>query len=65
MNILTITTKNKKSKTYNVSVDLSVLERIAGSLGLFRPQFIKDMKESIHDMKTGNFIQAKNLKDFQ
>ena len=63
--MLTVTTKNKKSKTYNVRVDLAVLERIAGSLGLFQPKFLKDMKESISDMKHGRFTRATSLKDLR
>ena len=65
MNIFTVTSKNKKSKTYNVQVDLLALERIAGSLGLFQSQFVKDMKESINDMKAGRFVRAKSLRDFR
>ncbi len=65
MNILTVTNKSKKSKMYNVQVDLGALERIAGSLGLFQPRFVKDMKESIRDMKIGNFVRAKSLKDLR
>lgn len=65
MNLMTITTKNPVSKKYSVSVDLSALERIASSLGLFQPKFLKDMGESIHEMKSGKFVKAKNLKDFR
>lgn len=62
---MTITTKNPISKKYSVSVDLSVLERIAGSLGLFQPKFLKDIGESMREMKSGKFVKAKSLKDFR
>lgn len=65
MNLMTITTKNPVSKKYSVSVDLLVLERIAGSLGLFQPRFLKDIGQSIREMKSGKFVKAKSLKDFR
>ncbi len=61
MNIMTITTKKSKSQKYNVSVDLAVLEKIAGSLGLFQDKFLKDIKESIADMKAGRVMEAKGI----
>lgn len=61
MNLMTITTKNREQRKYNVEVDLAVLERIAGSLGLFQKNFLKDMKESISDMKAGRVIEAKGI----
>ena len=61
MNLMTITNKNRKLKKYNISVDLAVLERIAGSLGLFQRKFLKDMKESIADMKAGRVVVAKGI----
>ena len=61
MNFLTVTQKNKKSTKYNITVDLAVLERIAGSLGLFKEQFVKDMKKSVADMKAGRVIEAKGI----
>ena len=63
MNLITITTKNPKSKKYNVSMDLSVLEKIAGSFGLFKTDFINDIKESLRDMKAGRVIKARSLRD--
>jgi len=65
MNLMTITTQNPKLKKYNVNIDLASLERIAGSLGLFRPSFLKDLQESVADMKAQKFIKAKNLKAFR
>jgi len=65
MNLMTITTKNPVSKKYSVNVDLSVLERIAGSLGLFQPKFLKDLNQSIREMKSRKLIKAKNLGDFK
>ncbi len=62
---MTITTKNPKSKKYNVSVDVFALERIAGSLGLFQPKFLKDLNQSLHDMKNGRLVRAKSLKDLR
>ena len=62
MNLMTITTKNHKSKKYNVSVDLVAIERIAGALGLFQPDFIKDMKESLIDMRAGRVVKGRGLK---
>ncbi len=62
MNLMIITTKNHKSKKYNISVDLNALERIAGSLDMFEPKFVKDMKESLADMKEGRVVKAKSLK---
>ena len=62
MNLMTITTRNPKSKRYNVSVDLVVLEKIAGSLGLFKGSFVKDIRESILDMKAGRIVKARGLK---
>jgi hypothetical protein len=60
---MTITTKNHKSKKYNVSIDLGVLEKVAGALGLFRAQFVSDIKESLKDMRAGRIVKAKSLKD--
>lgn len=65
MNLMTITTKNPNTKKYSVSVDLSALERIAGSLGLFQSKFLKDLDESIYEMKSRKFINARSLKDFR
>ena len=65
MNLMTITTKNPVSKKYSVSVNLSALERIGGSLGLFQSKFVKDLGESIREMKSGKFVKAKSLKDFR
>ncbi len=62
---MTITTKNPISKKYFVSVDLSTLERIAGSLGLFQPKFIKDLDQSSREMKSKKFVKAKSLRDFR
>lgn len=60
---MTITTKNPKSKKYNISVDLGVLEKIAGSLGLFKQSFVDDIKESLSDMRAGRIVKARSLKD--
>ena len=65
MNLMTITTKNPISKKYSVSIDLPALERIASSLGLFQSKFLKDLDQSIHEMKSGKFVKAKSLKDFR
>lgn len=65
MNLMTITTKNPISKKYSVSIDLSALERIAGSLGLFQPKFIKDLNQSIREMKSRKFAKGKSLRDFR
>ena len=65
MNLMTINSKIGKSKKYNVSVDLAALERIAGSLGLFQPKFIKDMSESLRDMKLKRLVRADSLKRFR
>ena len=65
MNLMTITTQNPTKKKYFVSIDLSALERIASSLGLFQPKFLKDMSQSVREMKSGKFVRAKNLKDFR
>ena len=65
MNLMTITTKNPVSKKYSVNVDLSALERIAGSLGLFQPKFLTDLGQSIREMKSGKSVKAKSLKDFR
>lgn len=65
MNLMTVTTKNPLAKKYSVSVDLSALERIAGSLGLFQDKFIKDLDESIREMKSGKFVKAKSLRNFR
>ncbi len=62
---MTITTKNPESRKYDVSVDLSALERIAGSLGLFQPKFLKDLSESMRDMKAKHFVKARSLKDLR
>ena len=65
MNLMTITTKNPISKKYSVDIDLSALERIAGSLGLFQSKFLKDLDQSIREMKSGKFVKGKSLKDFR
>lgn len=65
MNLMTVTTKNPVSKKYSVSVDLSALERIAGSLGLFQTKFLKDLSESVQEMRSKKFVKAKSLKDFR
>ncbi|MFZ1019427.1 MAG: hypothetical protein WAN61_00340 [Minisyncoccia bacterium] len=65
MNLMTITTKNPASQKYSVDIDLSALERIAGSLGLFQVGFIKDLDDSIREMKAGRLVKAKSLKDFR
>jgi hypothetical protein len=65
MNLMTITAKNSTSKKYSVSVDLFALERIAGSLGLFQPKFMKDLGESVREMKARKFVKGKSLKDFR
>lgn len=65
MNLMTITIKNPISKKYSVSVDLPALERIAGSLGLFQPKFLKDVGESMREMRSRKFVRAKSLKDFR
>jgi hypothetical protein len=65
MNLMTITTKNPVSRKYSVNVDLSALERIAGSLGLFQPEFVKDLSQSIREMKSGKLVKAKSLKNFR
>ena len=65
MNLMTITTKNPLSRKYSVSVDLSALERIAGSLGLFQSKFIEDLNQSVREMKSKKFVRSKSLKDFR
>ncbi len=65
MNLITITTKNPKSRKYSVNVDMFVLERIVGSLGLFQSKFLSDLSESIRDMKSSHFSKAKSLKDLR
>ena len=65
MNLMTITTKNPRAKKYAVSVDMSALERIASSLGLFQPKFLQDISESIKDMKNQKFAKIKSLKDLR
>lgn len=65
MNLMTITTKNPISRKYSVNVNLSALERIAGSLGLFQPTFLKDLDQSIREMKSKKFAKGKSLKDFR
>lgn len=62
---MTITTKNPNIKKYSVSVDLSALERIAGSLGLFQSKFLIDLDQSMREMKSRKFIKAQSLKDFR
>lgn len=62
---MTITTKNPTSKKYAVNVDLSALERIAGSLGLFQPKFLADLGQSMREMKSRKLVRAKSLKDFR
>jgi len=59
---MTITTKDRGVKKYSVSVDLSVLEKLAGALGLFNPKFVKDISESLRDMKSGRIIKSRSLK---
>ena len=65
MNLMTITTKNPTAKKYSVSVDLSALERIAGSLGLFQTKFLKDLDQSVREMKSKKFVKAKSLQAFR
>ena len=69
MNLMTITTKNphmsRTAKKYAVNVDLSALERIAGSLGLFQPKFLADLGQSMREMKSGKFTKARSLKTFR
>ncbi len=67
MNILTITAKNtsNRGKKYHVEIDQPALERIAGSLGLFKPDFIKDLHASARDMKARRFVKAKSLKSLR
>ena len=62
---MTITTKNPNAKKYSVSVDLSALERIAGSLGLFQPKFLVDLGQSVREMKSKKLVRAQNLKAFR
>jgi hypothetical protein len=64
MNVMTITTKNKTSRKYTVDVNLSAMERIASSLGLFQDSFIKDLNTSLREMKSGKVVKGKTLKDF-
>ncbi len=65
MNLMTITTKNPNTRKYSVNVDLSALERIANSLGLFQPKFLQDIDESLRDMKSRKIVKASSLKDFR
>lgn len=65
MNLMTITTKNPLSKKYSVNVDLSALERIAGSLGLFQTKFLEDLGQSMREMKSKKLVKARNLKAFR
>ena len=65
MNLMTITTKNPTAKKYSVSVDLSALERIAGSLGLFQSKFLEDLGQSVREMKSKKFVKARSLKAFR
>ena len=62
---MTITTKNPNTKKYSVSVDLSALERIAGSLGLFQTKFLKDLSQSVSEIKSKRFVKARSLKAFR
>ena len=66
MNLMTITTKNPNvAKKYSVSVDLSALERIAGSLGLFQSRFLEDLDQSVREMKSKKLVKARSLKAFR
>lgn len=65
MNLMTITTKNPNPKKYDISVDLSALERIAGALGLFQDSFLKDLNKSMKDMRTRRLAKARTLKDLR
>lgn len=56
---------NDSAKKYSVSVDLSALERIAGSLGLFQPKFLQDLRASVREMKAKKFIKARSLKELR
>ena len=67
MTSLTITIKPRINHPRKILVEMDVekFERLAASLGLFNPEFLKSLERAEKDYKTGRVKKIKALKELR
>ena len=61
MPVLTI--QKPSSKTIKVEINLDQWERLADVFGFYQPKFIKDLKKSLKESRSGKTRKIKSLRD--
>ena len=65
LNITVTKPKNRNSNKIMVEIDADKFERLAASLGLFNPEFLKSVEKSEEDYRSGRVRKIKSLKDLR
>ena len=60
---ITIKASPKQSRKFIVEIDLNKLEKLAATLGLFNPDFLKSLDQAERECRAGKIKKIKSLKD--
>ena len=63
MPILTI--QKEKNRTVRVDINLDQWERLADVLGFYRPEFLKLLKQSLKESKSGKVQRVSSLHELE
>lgn len=62
---LTVKPRLKKPATMLVEIDADQFERLAASLGLFNPDFLKSIARAEHDYRAGRTRKIRSFKELR
>ena len=61
----TLTIQKEKKRTVRVDINLDQWERLADVLGFYRPEFLKLLKQSLKESKTGKVHRISSLHELE
>lgn len=62
---VTIKSSKKAGRKFVIEMDAERFEKLAASLGLFNPEFIKSLEQSERDWQAGRSRKVKSLKELR
>jgi len=65
MPTITILEKPGTRGKARIEIDLNRWERLADVFGFYRPEFLKTLKESLRESKTGRIRKVKTLRELE
>ncbi len=61
----TLTIQKPNSRTMKVDINLDQWERLADVFGFYKPSFIKTLKKSLKESKTGKVRKVESLRELE